>query len=129
MFSGVAHQMYIVEIIEESLYVPLNKRYCIVYVKRIYHFLFTWIYIYNGVAWKWNVHLLVVCKYVRRTQGLGKSQKGAAALVSVRRAEILLSFKTNISFSFRGEREMETSRKIHFNILTANDAYWQIAVQ
>lgn len=31
MFSDVAHQMYIVEIIEESLYVPLNKRYCIVY--------------------------------------------------------------------------------------------------
>ena len=30
MFSDVAHQMYIVEILEESLYVPLNKRYCIV---------------------------------------------------------------------------------------------------
>lgn len=29
MFSDVAHQMYIVEIIE-SLYVPLNKIYCIV---------------------------------------------------------------------------------------------------
>lgn len=30
MFSDVAHQMYIVEIIEESLYVPLNKNilYC-----------------------------------------------------------------------------------------------------